>query len=219
MKRSHPSSSSSNSSSSSSFSASISSHENLNTTSLAHRNALFYIPRSLISEAINENAWRHVAALTRINILSICKGAQHGWLGASFSCLDILLAMHLRMKNVIDFVILSKGHAAAAQYAVLFNSGDLNEDQLKNYKRGRSGDLEAHADIMCDTGSLGQCLSTVAGMASISPKKHFGIVLGDGELQEVQNYEGKNMFIFSLYFISCSQYFYSPQSYWHTYLH
>ena len=61
----------------------------------------------------------------------------------------------LARHDKIDAVVLSKGHAAAGQYAVLHNVGNsITEEQLRNYKRGRSGDLEAHADLLCDTGIL-----------------------------------------------------------------
>ena len=95
----------------------------------------------------------------------------------------------MRMQDQIDAVILAKGHAAAGQYAVMYNTGAVTHEQLYNYKRGREGDLEAHADLLCDTGSLGQSLSCVAGMAAESPNKNFAVILGDGELQEGQNYE------------------------------
>ena len=95
----------------------------------------------------------------------------------------------MRMQDQIDAIILAKGHAAAGQYAVMYNTGAVTHEQLYNYKRGREGDLEAHADLLCDTGSLGQSLSCVAGMAAESPNKNFAVILGDGELQEGQNYE------------------------------
>ena len=158
-------------------------------TDPVHRSSLFIVPRNcILKAAVEDENWKSVSALTRINALSACKGAEHGWIGASFSCIDILIAMHMRMAKYIDSVILAKGHAAAAQYAVLFNTGEFSSEMLRQYKNGANCP-EAHADILCDTGSLGQCLSTVAGMASASPHKHFGVVLGDGELQEGQNYE------------------------------
>ena len=158
------------------------------TTDPRHREALFVVPRDcILEEAMAEN-WRAVAALTRCNVVTICKGAQHGWIGASFSCLDILICLHQRMSDAFDSVVLAKGHAAAAQYAVLYSTGEMSAEMLRQYKNGKDTP-EAHADILCDTGSLGQCLSTVAGMASAAPHKHFGVVLGDGELQEGQNFE------------------------------
>ena len=158
------------------------------TTDPRHREALLVVPRDcILEEAMAEN-WRAVAALTRCNVATICKGAQHGWIGASFSCLDILICLHQRMSDAFDSVVLAKGHAAAAQYAVLYSTGEMSAEMLRQYKNGKDTP-EAHADILCDTGSLGQCLSTVAGMASAAPHKHFGVVLGDGELQEGQNFE------------------------------
>ena len=82
------------------------------TTDLRHREALFVVPRECILEAARAKDWRAVAALTRCNVLTTCKGAEHGWLGASFSCLDILICLHQRMSNLFDAVVLAKGHAA-----------------------------------------------------------------------------------------------------------
>lgn len=128
-----------------------------------------------------------LGALTRINALTVCKGAEHGWPAGSFSCIEILLALHHCCPDVVE-IVLSKGHAAAAQYAVLYGCGHMDASALKSYKLG-AGCPEAHADIVCDTGSLGQCLSTVAGMAATARSERFAVVLGDGELQEGQVYE------------------------------
>lgn len=76
----------------------------------------------------------------------------------------------------------------ADRYAVRYAAGKLSAEELVRYKAGAHCP-EAHADVLCDTGSLGQCLSVVAGMAASSPTKRFGVVMGDGELQEGQNYE------------------------------
>ena len=115
----------------------------MNTTAL-HREGLFFVPQELILDAATAGFWNDVSSLTRINVISTCKAAEHGWIGASLSCIDILIALHMRMSDTIDAVVLSKGHAAAGQYAVLHNVGDsIKEEQLRNYKRGRTGDLEA----------------------------------------------------------------------------
>ena len=96
--------------------------------------------------------------------------------------------MLLRRKiwDYLSFV--SIGHAAAGQYAILFADGKLTDNDLKNYKNGLNG-LEAHADLMMDTGSLGQCLSSVAGMAVANRNETYVVILGDGEMQEGQIYE------------------------------
>jgi transketolase len=152
-----------------------------------HRQALFVVPRAIIRKAIDEKDFTALKAIHRINALTVCKSAEHGWIGASFSCMELLSMLHLFLGA--DKVVLAKGHAAAAQYAVLYADGVLSEEDLKNYKNGSLG-LEAHADIDMDTGSLGMCLSSVAGMAAAQkgPAK-YAVVLGDGEMQEGQCYE------------------------------
>ena len=69
----------------------------------------------------------------------------------------------------------------------LFSSSFIRLYTLRVLSRFRS--FAQHADLLCDTGSLGQALSNVAGMAIASPNQHFAVILGDGELQEGQNYE------------------------------
>eukprot|EP00040_Diaphanoeca_grandis_P024420 m.134170 g.134170 ORF g.134170 m.134170 type:complete len:663 (-) comp29724_c1_seq1:79-2067(-) len=153
----------------------------------SHRDGLFVVPKEAMEHAIAMEDWIMLAAFHRINALTCCKSAEHGWLGGSYSCIEMLSTLHLRCKP--SSVVLAKGHAAAAQYAVLYAAGKLTKNDLCNYKNGTGG-LEAHADIEMDTGSLGQCLSTVAGMAATSSASDvFAVVLGDGEMQEGQIYE------------------------------
>eukprot|EP00943_MAST-04B_sp_MAST-4B-sp1_P007487 g7487.t1 len=166
-------------------------------TSIQHREALFLIPQKLIKEAVETKNYNQLKAFNRINALTTCKSAEHGWLGASYSCMEILTVFTLILK--IKNVILSKGHAASGQYAVLYGLDKLSENDLKNYKNGAKG-LEAHADLMMDTGSLGQCLSTVAGMAIVNTDETYVVILGDGEMQEGQNYEA--LMTIKKYFLS-----------------
>ena len=164
-----------------------------------HRQSLFFVAPEYF-DATAAIPFAATTPLHRINALMCCKGAEHGWPGASFSCVEILMALHFEYRDKISTVILSKGHAAAAQYAMLHAQRTLpNGATLADYKRydplqcpppdSPWRHLEAHADLHCDTGSLGTCLSTVVGMAIATPTKLFAIVLGDGELQEGQNYE------------------------------
>eukprot|EP00729_Bicosta_minor_P016854 gene16854-26962_t len=139
---------------------------------VAHRNALFVASKEAIDAAVAASDWKTVAALNRVNALSCLKSAEHGWPGASFSCCELLMALHMRCQGVAE-CILSKGHAAAMQYATLYATGEMTADQLTLYKKGEVKGPEAHADLICDTGSLGQCLSTAAGMAMASPSKRY----------------------------------------------
>ncbi|MBP7634393.1 hypothetical protein KBA41_09475 [Candidatus Ozemobacteraceae bacterium] len=144
-----------------------------------------------------------LCTIHRINTLAGLFAAKHGWLGASFSAIEILSVLyHLRIGDPTlpaagrDLVILSKGHAAMAQYAVLAACGLFSIEKLLEYKTIRG--LPAHCDrsvpgVDADSGSLGQGLSKALGLglarrrAGIS--HHCYVLLGDGELQEGQVFE------------------------------
>lgn len=145
-----------------------------------------------------------LAAAVRINALSSIFSADHGWIGASFSSADILTYLYLSYMRFDysssrpngDILILSKGHAAPAQYASLAEAGILSYDYLLEYKQPDGP--QAHTDIMTpgiptNTGSLGQALSKAAGIALAdrlkNQKRKIFVIIGDGELQEGQNYE------------------------------
>ncbi|NLB34976.1 MAG: transketolase, partial [Elusimicrobia bacterium] len=145
-----------------------------------------------------------LSAAIRINALSAIVAAQHGWLGATFSCTDILTFLYFFKMNFDyqgkrpegDILILSKGHAAPAQYACLAEHGVISYEDLKKYKTPEGP--QAHTDILTpgipsNTGSLGQSLSKAAGIALAdriqNKKRKIFLILGDGELQEGQNYE------------------------------
>jgi transketolase len=142
-------------------------------------------------DAGSEEGLRALSAFVRINALSCIMGAQHGWLGASFSVAEILTALYFGLGE--ERVVLSKGHAAAAQYACLFGLGRLGRDALLAYQDG-PGAPQAHSSrdtpgILLNSGSLGQALSQVSGLVSAGARGRFFVVLGDGELQEGQVWE------------------------------
>ncbi len=142
-------------------------------------------------DASTEDGLRAIAAFVRINALSCIMSARHGWVGASFSAAEILTALYFGLGE--RKVVLSKGHAAAAQYACLFGLGEMSRAELLAYKDGPSAP-QAHAcrttpGVLLDSGSLGQALSQVAGMLCAGARGRFYVVLGDGELQEGQVWE------------------------------
>ena len=143
---------------------------------------------------------RKLCALYRVNTLAALNAAQHGWLGASFSAVELLAVIYA------DFIrdpsaapesrpalFLSKGHAAAAHYAILAAHGAFPAERLLDYKRPG---LPAHSDrsvpgVDADSGSLGMGLSKAVGFALArgeNPHPIF-VLLGDGELQEGQVFE------------------------------
>src|SRR5512138_3004457 len=85
--------------------------------------------RELAAEGCgSETGLRVLAELTaynRINALGAIVAARHGWVGASFSCAEILTVLYAQATLVTPLgqplrpplVALSKGHAAAMQYA------------------------------------------------------------------------------------------------------
>ena len=97
-----------------------------------------------------------------------------------------------------DRLILSKGHAAPALYAVLSRKGFFAEEKL-NTLRQLGSPLQGHPcmftlpGVDMSTGSLGMGISVGVGMAlaaRVTGKKYRVFVLcGDGEMQEGQNWE------------------------------
>ena len=147
-----------------------------------------------------------VSLRARQRILRMASVDKSIHVGSSLSSLDILAAILLGRglrrtgdrPTEKDWLILSKGHAVPALYALLVELGKLTERDLDTI-RDING-LEGHPDNSLDgvdvsTGSLGQGLSIAAGIAyamrldrTWSTHRVF-VVLGDGELDEGQVWE------------------------------
>ena len=141
-------------------------------------------------------AWlirRHGIEMTHLS------GGSH--IGAVLSVADILGVLyagilHYDSQNPNwdgrDRLIMSKGHAGAAVYAALAESGFFDPAELKtHYANGSrlSGPVSHHLPgVDFSTGSLGHGLSAAAGMALAAKQdgKHHRVfaVLGDGECDE-----------------------------------
>jgi transketolase len=139
-------------------------------------------------------------------VLQMIANAGSGHLGASLSIIEILATLYFRKmqhdpKNPDwverDRLVLSKGHAAPALYAVLAEAGYFPEKELLTL-RALGSRLHGHPDTVLPgvdvkTGSLGQGLSIATGMAYAAKldKAFFRIyaILGDGELNEGQIWE------------------------------
>jgi transketolase len=141
-------------------------------------------------------AVRRRAATT---LLHMYKKANAGHIGASLSCLEILLDLYLRRCRPQDLVVLSKGHAAAGLYVALVEAGRMDAQSLDTfYKDGTL--LAAHppcnrqiADIPFGTGSLGHGLSLAAGVAFSTRftlrDKHVYCIVSDGDCNEGSQWE------------------------------
>lgn len=132
-------------------------------------------------------------------LLSLYHNAHAGHIGASLSCLEILIDLCFRRMGADDLMILSKGHAAAGLYTVLAASGRLPTEELSTfYKDGTR--LAAHPPcngeipaIPFGTGSLGHGLSLASGIAFSQrfTGKNFRVycVLSDGDCNEGSTWE------------------------------
>jgi transketolase len=147
------------------------------------------------------------ANLIRRHIIKMTFTAQSGHPGGSLSYTDVITALFFKvMKHRPDNpswedrdkFVLSKGHAAPAYYAALAESGYFPVDELITLRKLGSH-LQGHPcrmktpGVEISTGSLGQGLSVANGMALAAkldrkPTRIF-CLLGDGELQEGQNWE------------------------------
>ncbi|MCI8273883.1 MAG: transketolase [Clostridia bacterium] len=143
-----------------------------------------------------------LANRNRRNIIQMIYNAKAGHPGGSLSVIDMLTAIY---EIDVDFnsekrskVILSKGHAVPAQYAVLHSKGKIKDEELNSFRTVDSR-LQGHPHTLdipetdATTGLLGQGLSIAVGMAIVkknnNEKNHVYAILGDGEMQEGQIWE------------------------------
>ncbi len=148
------------------------------------------------------------AARARRLVLRMLEAGHSGHVGGALSAIDIITALYMS-ELVIDPAhpderrrdrfLLSAGHKALAQYAVLALRGFFPAEMLDTYGKFESH-LPGHPDmhklpgIEANTGALGHGLPIACGMALGAridrlPSRVF-VVMGDGELPEGSNWEG-----------------------------
>lgn len=146
--------------------------------------------------------YEKIASKVRVDIVKALYHAGSGHPGGSLSAADIVTALYFGEMNIDpqnpkmegrDKFILSKGHAAPAQYAALGERGYYPvEDMMTLRKLGSK--FQGHANmhyvpgIEMSTGSLGQGFSSSIGFALANRldgnDARTYVLLGDGELQE-----------------------------------
>ena len=144
----------------------------------------------------------------RKSALKMIRHAGSGHPGGSMSVVDILTALYYRqLKNIDpadphrldrDRVVLSKGHANPALYAVLADKGYFPAEELDTLRQYGSR-LQGHPDrsktpgVDACGGSLGQGPSVAVGLAlgakAAGLDSHIYVIVGDGELEEGQPWE------------------------------
>ena len=160
--------------------------------------------------AISEQKYHkleELAAKIRLDTLCSIKKMGQGHLGGSFSIVELLAVLYGKQLRVNpqdpqwadrDRLVLSKGHAGAALYSALANTGYFDRSWLWTINEGGTR-LPSHPDrwktpgVDATTGSLGQGTSMAAGIATglrLAGKDNFVyLIVGDGELNEGQCWE------------------------------
>jgi len=149
----------------------------------------------------------NIANKLRLHVVEMTYAANSGHPGGSLSAADMMAALYFSFmkhdpKNPSwdgrDRFVLSKGHVAPVLYAALAESGYFPLEDLVSLRKIGSR-LQGHPvrgkvpGVEMSTGSLGQGLSMACGIAlagKMDGKDYKTIcMLGDGELQEGQNWE------------------------------
>ncbi|KAF6245761.1 transketolase [Nitrosopumilus sp. b2] len=143
-----------------------------------------------------------LARRVRIHVLDMVNSAQSSHIGASYSIVEILVALYSKILKINpkepskpnrDKFILSKAHGSCALYAVLAESDFFPLDVLKKYYVD-GGILPGHLDkesapgIEHSMGSLGHGLPFGVGLAYANKIDHnegrIYVLIGDGECNE-----------------------------------
>jgi transketolase len=148
-----------------------------------------------------------MAAEIRKLTIRAMEAAGYGHIGGAMSICDLLAVLYGKAMNIDpkdpqkadrDWLVLSKGHCGPALIATLAYKGYFDVSELKTLNADGTN-FPNHCDrlktvgIDITTGSLGQGLSLASGVAfghRLDGRPNFVYaILGDGELQEGQNWE------------------------------
>ena len=147
-----------------------------------------------------------LALVLRKKVLNMVYMAKASHIGSCYSSIDILAVLYGAVMKYSsdnpglpsrDRFILSKGHAAAAVYAVLAETGFIGRNVLGEY--GKNGSLlmthvnHKIAGVEFSTGSLGHGLGFGVGKALVAKLNGSSwrtyVLMSDGELDEGSNWE------------------------------
>jgi transketolase len=145
---------------------------------------------------------RHAHAIRR-QVVEMCRGRGRGYAGQGLALADLMAVLYhheLRRDDageLRDALIVSTGHSAIAQFAVLGTLGVYAAEELATYgmdgSRIEESPLEGLPGFEITGGSLGQGLSQAVGIALAERLHGTGnrvfCLVSDGELQEGQTWE------------------------------
>lgn len=150
-----------------------------------------------------------IASTVRRDIVRMVHGSQSGHPGGSLGCADFLTALYFDVMNHNkdfkmngkgeDIFFLSNGHISPVWYSVLARSGYFPVSELSTFRKldsrlqGHPTTHEHLPGVRIASGSLGQGMSVAVG-AAVAKKMDADLslvyaLIGDGELQEGQNWE------------------------------
>jgi len=151
-----------------------------------------------------------IAAQVRRDIIRMVHGVSSGHPGGPLGAADFLVALyfkimkpdasHFSMDGIgEDIFFLSNGHLSAGWYSVLARYGYFDVKELGSFRKqhsrlqGHPATAEGLTGVRISSGSLGQGLSVAIGAAlgkKMNNDEHLiYCLMGDGELQEGQNWE------------------------------
>lgn len=158
---------------------------------------------------MKEKSLENIVSQTRRDIVRMVHGVQSGHPGGSLGCTEFLVVLYHKIMRLNpefdmngigeDLFFLSNGHISPVLYSVLARRGyfpveELNTFRLLNSRlQGHPTTHEGLPGIRMSSGSLGQGLSVAIGASEakkLNSDNHLVFaLLGDGELQEGQNWE------------------------------
>ncbi len=158
----------------------------------------------------NISELENISTQVRRDVLRMIHAVKSGHPGGALGCADFFTVLynevltHQPNKFMMDGVnedifFLSNGHLSAVWYSTLARYGYFNIKELSTFRKlhsrlqGHPTTAEGLEGIRIASGSLGQGLSVALG-AALSKKLNnddslIYVLLGDGELQEGQNWE------------------------------
>jgi transketolase len=153
---------------------------------------------------------KNIVTQVRRDIVRMVHAVQSGHPGGSLGCAEFFTVLY---HNILEFnakefsmsgknedvFILSNGHISPVLYSSLARRGVFDAKELATFRKldsrlqGHPATEEGLPGIRVATGSLGQGLSVATGIALAKrldgEDKKVYVLLGDGELQEGQNWE------------------------------
>lgn len=161
-------------------------------------------------DAAQQQALEALSRQIRRDALRMVCAAQSGHPGGALSCADYFAVLYHDVLQQCkatpwgyrpqdDAFFLSNGHVSAAWYSTLARSGYFPVTELATFRQ-MGARLQGHPTpthglpgILVASGSLGQGLSVAAGVAYAKLLQNVSsfvyVLMGDGELQEGQNWE------------------------------